>query len=179
MIKLIVSALSALVFAGAVAQPAAADNPGAGFNDLGIPGKTVGQYCATPSVVGVPGVSQLGHFVDGCTVRARCPFTYCKVVGSKVHPWLSDTYAKLTSSTWTGRQYINMRLRAYDANGYLRWYRDFSCGHTSATVCPLGGEFGQIVRYGETVTAQANGVFENPGSRATAFMRVQLVMEWL
>ncbi len=139
-----------------VAQPASADVPAS--YETSSTATSATQICTTPLTTGVPGQSGVWtRLFDGCTVTVRCPFTYCQIK--------PGSGGILATTVYGLAKACNMRVRAYNVSGGLSWYRDYSDDTRTGTnaswddiICQAKDWDGQIVRQGQLVTVQSNGV---------------------
>ncbi len=172
--------LATAALAGGFSQAAMADVPNATYSSSST-STSVTQKCVTPATKGVFGqYGAWGHYVDGCTVRLRCPFSYCEIksgAGARLHTWIEAGWQQHPN-----RKSCNTRVRAYDQNGVYRWHRDYSETSQFLWSCSAMDIDRQVVRYGESVTVQSNGVHELDDAQfhwnRLARIESQLTLDW-
>ena len=156
--------VGALVALGAVAQPAAADDPNARTttNDYG---NGVIATCKAPNKTGVAGeYGAWGHYIDGCTVTVTCPahLQVCEAAPE----------SRIGTQVYRGhRVTLNSRTRAFLNSGTEIWHRDVSCDNTDW--CRAEDDVINI-RGGQHASVQCNGVRESAQNRANVTCSVDL-----
>jgi hypothetical protein len=165
--KVIITLIVATALAGAVAGPAAADVPNPNVSNS-LTATTAAQSCRTPISWGVEGqYGAWGKYFDGCTARVRCPFTYCQLKPGSGGRLYSGPYFKM----------CNMRVRVYSATGALTTYRDYT-GSSVTNACDARTYDWFVVRQGETITIQSNGVEDAYNHGSTGDVTSDVTLTW-